>query len=143
MKISNMNQLEKALQPILVKMVDELAERVYKTLNYFLKEYYTGWTPSSYKRTQAFLRSAVKVDAKPYKGGAKASVYLDYESLDDYVNATGYQVATWANEGLHGGLSVNHKPHVWDDTMDETIHNGCLLKAAMEYLKSQGISVRG
>lgn len=54
MKISNMNQLEKALQPILVKMVDELAERVYETLNYFLKEYYTGWTPSSYKKHKSF-----------------------------------------------------------------------------------------
>lgn len=95
------------------------------------------------QKTQEFLRSTVKVDAKPYKSGAKASVYLDYESLDDYVNATGYQVATWANEGFHGGLSVNHKPHVWDNTMDKTINNGSLLKAAMEYLKSQGISVRG
>lgn len=95
------------------------------------------------QKTQEFLKSTVKVDAKPYKSGAKASVYLDYESLDDYVNATGYQVATWANEGFHGGLSVNHKPHVWDNTMDKTINNGSLLKAAMEYLKSQGISVRG
>ena len=38
--ISNMDDLEKALQPMLIKMVDELAERVYETLNYFLNEYY-------------------------------------------------------------------------------------------------------
>ena len=140
--ISNMNQLEKALQPILVKMVDELAERVYETLNYFLYEYYEGWEPSVYKRTEDFLRLAVKVDAKPYKGGVIASVYIDYESMDNYVNATGYQVAQWANTGYHGGLSVSHKPHVWDDTMDETINNGSLLKLAIEYLRSQGFSVR-
>ena len=35
-RISNMNQLAKALLPVMVKMVDELAERVYQTLNYFL-----------------------------------------------------------------------------------------------------------
>lgn len=140
--INNMNDLEKALQPVLIKMVDELAQRVYETLNYFLNDYYTGWTPTSYRRTEDFLRSAVKVDAKPYKGGARASVYIDYESMDNYVNATGYQVAQWANQGLHGGLSVSHKPHVWDDTMDETINNGSLLKLAIQYLKSQGISVR-
>lgn len=99
--ISNMDELEKALMPTMAKMVDKLAERVYETLNYFLKEYYTGWTPSSYRRTQDFLRSAVKTEAKPYRGGVKASVYIDYEGMDDYVNATGYQVARWANEGLH------------------------------------------
>ena len=140
--IKNMNDLEKALQPVLLKMVDELAERVYETLNYFLLEYYEGWEPSSYQRTEDFLRSAVKTEAKPYKGGVEASVYIDYESMDNYVNATGYQVATWANTGSHGGLSVSHKPHVWDDTMDETINNGSLLKLAIEYLRSQGISVR-
>ena len=140
--ISNMNDLQKALQPVLLKMVDELAERVYETLNYYLDEYYTGWTPSSYRRTQDFLRSAVKTDAKPYRGGVKASVYIDYEGMDDYVNATGYQVARWANEGLHGGLSVSHKPHVWDDTMNETINNGSLLELAVEYLRSHGIPVR-
>lgn len=141
-RISNMDQLAKALQPVMVKMVDELAERVYEILNYFLNDYYTGWEPSSYRRTQDFLRSAVKVDAKPYKNGAKASVYIDYDSMDSYVNATGFQVAEWANTGLHGGLSVNHKPHVWDDTMDNTINNGSLLQLAIQYLRSQGISVR-
>ena len=140
--ISNINDLEKALQPVLIKMVDELAERVYETLNYFLNDYYEGWTPNSYRRTEVFLRSAVKTEAKPYKGGVRASVYIDYESLDNYVNATGYQVATWANTGSHGGLSVSHKPHVWDDTMDKTINNGSLLNLAIQYLKSQGFSVR-
>ena len=140
--ISNMDDLEKALQPMLLKMVDELAERVYETLNYFLHEYYEGWTPNSYSRTEDFLRSAVKTEAKPYRGGVKASVYIDYDSMDNYVNATGYQVATWANQGLHGGLSVSHKPHVWDDTMDETINNGSLLNLAIQYLRSQGFSVR-
>ena len=140
--ISNMDDLEKALQPVLMKMVDQMADRVYETLNYFLLDYYEGWEPDSYRRTEDFLRSAVKIDAEPYKGGARASVYIDYESMDNYVNATGYQVATWANTGTHGGLSVSHKPHVWDDTMDETINNGSLLNLAIQYLKSQGFSVR-
>lgn len=140
--ISNMNDLQKALQPVMLKMVDELAERVYKTLNYFLYEYYTGWTPESYRRTEEFLRSAVKTDAKIVNNKCVASVYIDHESMDNYVNATGYQVAQWANQGSHGGLSVNHKPHVWDDTIDETVNNGELLKLAIQYLQSQGISVR-
>ena len=62
--------------------------------------------------------------------------------MDSYVNATGYQVAKWANQGLHGGLSVRHKPHVWADTMENMINNGSLLELAVHYLKSKGIPVK-
>lgn len=140
--ITNMNQLQKALQPVMARMVDQLAERVYETLNYYLNDYYTGWTPDSYRRTVAFLRSAVKVDAYPDSGGVRACVYIDYDSMDSYVDATGYQVAQWADSGYHGGLSVSHKPHVWDDTMRSTISNGSLVELAVKYLRSQGIPIR-
>ena len=137
-----MNDLQKALMPAMTKMVDAMAERVYQTLNYFLNDYYKGWTPDSYRRTFDFLRSAVKTDARPYRNGVRASVYIDYDAMDDYVNTTGFQVAQWADSGLHGGLEVNHRPHVWQDTMDETINNGSLLNLAVQYLWSKGIAVR-
>lgn len=140
--INNMNELAKALQPVMMGMVNQLAEEVYETLDYFLNDYYTGWTPTSYQRTKDFLYSAVKTEAKMKGNKCVASVYIDTDSMDNYVNATGFQVAKWANEGLHGGLSVSHKPHVWDDTMDATINNGRLLKSAIAYLKSKGFSVR-
>lgn len=137
-----MNELQKALMPAMTRMVDVMAGRVYQTLNYFLNDYYKGWTPDSYRRTEAFLRSAVKIDAEPYRNGVRASVYIDYDSMDDYVNASGFEVAQWADSGLHGGLEVNHKPHVWQDTMDETVNNGSLLDMAVQYLRSRGIAVR-
>ena len=140
--IKNMKELNKALQPVMKGMVDKMAERVYETLNYFLLDYYAGYEPSSYQRTKDFLFSAVKIDAQPYKGGVRASVYIDYDSLNSYREVSGYQVAKWSNEGLHGGIEVDHKPHVWDDTMRETIDNGELLRLALEYLKSKGFSVR-
>lgn len=123
--ISNMDELQKALQPVMIGMVDELAERVYETLNYFLQEYYNSYKPKSYKRLYDFLRSAVKVEAKIKGNKVIASVYIDTDSMDDYYNATGDQVATWANQGTHGGtIQGNNTPHVWDDTMDETVNNG-------------------
>ena len=140
--ISNMDDLAKALQPTMLNMVNKLADNVYETLNYFILDYYQGWKPEYYRRTEDFLRSAVKVDAEPYRGGIRASVYIDYESMNNYVDATGFEVATFANTGTHGGLSVNHKPRVWDDTMRETVENGELLRLAVEYLRSTGISVR-
>ena len=141
-RVSNMDELQKALMPMMTKMVDELAERVYETLNYFLQEYYNDYDPKSYRRTKDFLYSAVKVEPKIVGNKVAASVYIDTDSLDNYYNATGEQVVRWANEGLHGGLDTNsNTPHVWDDTMDETVNNGELLKLAVEYLKSKGISV--
>ncbi len=143
MHISNMNQLQAALMPTMVKMVDELAERVYETLNYFLQEYYNSYDPKSYQRQYDFLRSAVKVEPKIKGSKVTTSVYIDTESMDNYYNATGVQVAQWANQGLHGGLNAGSKtPHVWDDTMDNTVNNGELLKLAVDYLRSKGISVR-
>lgn len=141
--IRNMNELEKAIMPDLIKMVDVMAERVYETLNYFLQGYYNSYTPSSYRRQYDFLRSAVKVEPKIKGNKVIASVYIDTDSMDNYYNATGYQVATWANEGLHGGLDVgDNTPHVWDDTMRETVENGELLKAAIKYLRDKGYTVK-
>ena len=141
-RINNMNELEKALMPTMAKMVDKLAERVYETLNYFLQEYYDDYDPKSYKRQYDFLRSAVKVESKIKGNKVIASVYIDTDSMDNYYNATGEQVAKWANEGTHGGMVTGSKtPRVWDDTMDETVRNGELLKLAVDYLRSKGFSV--
>ena len=141
--ISNMNQLQAALMPIMLKMVDELAERVYETLNYFLQEYYNSYDPKYYRRQYDFLRSAVKVEPKIKGNKVTASVYIDTNYMYNYYNATGSQVAQWANQGLHGGLDTGSKtPRVWDDTMRETVENGELLRLAVEYLRSRGISVR-
>ncbi len=87
--IRNMKELQKAMQPVLLKMTDKLAERVYETLNYFLQDYYAGYDPSSYQRTKDFLFSAVKVNAEPYKGGARAVVFIDTDSLDSYRDVSG------------------------------------------------------
>ena len=55
--VSNMKELNKALQPVLLKMVDQLANGVYETLNYFLQDYYSGYDPSSYQRRRILQSS--------------------------------------------------------------------------------------
>ncbi len=142
-KISNMNQLANALLPTMESMVEVITERVYETLNYFLQEYYYDYSPEYYRRQYDLLRSAVKVEPKIVGNKVVASVYIDYDSMDNYYNATGYQVVSWANQGLHGGIDVGDStPHIWDDTIDNTITNGELLKLAINHLKSKGFSVR-
>ncbi len=141
-RISNMNQLQKALIPAMTGVVDVLAERVYETLNHFLQEYYNSYSPVYYRRQYDFLRSAVKVEPKVKGNRVVASVYIDTDYMDNYYDATGEEVASWANQGLHGGtIEGSNTPHVWDDTVKNTIENGELLKLAVDYLRNKGISV--
>lgn len=142
-RISSMNELQKELISAIAKMVNTLAEKVYETLNYFLQEYYDDYDPKSYRRQYDFLRSAVKVESKIKRNKVVASVYIDTDSMNNYYDATGEQVARLANQGTHGCMVTGIKtPRVWDDTMDETVNNGELLRLAIEYLKSKGFSVR-
>ena len=141
-RINNMDELQIALLPVMKDMVDEMAERVYQTLNYFLKMYYDSYDPIYYRRQFDFLRSAVKV--KPRKVGNKitAAVYIDYHSMDHYYEVSGYQVASWANQGLHGGQKLGtNTPLVWDDMIKNTVSNSDLLKLAVDYLRKQGFTV--
>lgn len=141
--IDNMNDLSKALMPSLKGMVDVMANRVYETLNFFLQKYYDSYNPIYYRRQYDFLRSAIKVDARIVRGKVVAAVYIDTDSMDNYYEASGLQVATWANEGLHGGMKASRNtPHVWDETIANTVDNGVLVRDAVAYLRSQGYTVR-
>ena len=129
--------------PAMVNMTDTLAERVYETLNYFLQEYYNSYDPVYYRRQFDFLRSAIKIEPKVKGNKVVAAVFIDTDYMDNYYNATGKEVASWANQGLHGGkIEGNNTPHVWDDTIKNTVKNGELLKLAVDYLKEKGIDVR-
>lgn len=141
--INNMDELEIVLKPMLKEMVDKMANRVYETLNFLLQQYYDSYNPIYYRRQYDFLRSGFKVDARIVRGKAIASVYIDVDYMSNYYGVTGQQVATWANEGLHGGKNLApNTPHVWDETMKNTVDNGALVRYAVAYLKSQGFTVR-
>lgn len=142
-RVSNMNELAAALKPTMLGMVDEMTKRVYQTLNHFLQEYYNSYDPKYYRRQRDFLRSAVMVEPKVKGNKIMASVYIDTDSMDNYYNVSGDEVAYMANQGLHGGLDVgNNTPHVWDDTIENTVNNGELLRLAVAYLKGKGFSVK-
>ena len=139
--VKTIDELETVLLPKMIAMTGQLSKQVYETLNFFLHDYYTGWTPRVYQRTQDFLHSAVQVKARIVRGSVKAAVYIDYNSMDDYNGIDGLTVVKWADSGLHGGIKTPHKPHVWKDTIKNTVTNGALLRTAAEYLKSKGFIV--
>lgn len=141
-RIKNMSELSSVLLPLAREMVEEQTNYFYETLNYFIQKYYSSYTPESYRRLYDFMYSAFKVEPKITGNTISAIVYINYERMDNYKNATGLEVVTWANQGLHGGVKVgNGTPHVWDDTIDKTIANGKLLKQATQFLQSKGFTV--
>lgn len=136
---------KKELEQFLLEQCKQLCEfaanEVYEAINFFLNQYYTEWTPRVYQRTFEMLHSAFKTQVKRVGNGYQAIVGIDYESLDNYKDATGYEVISWANDELHGGLDVGTDTRVWDDAIDSAIKSGQLLEDCIDFLKAKGFTV--
>lgn len=122
-----------------------MANELYEAVNFFLAQYYSEWKPSVYQRQFDLLHSAFKTTAKRVGNGFQAVVGIDYESLNNYKDATGLEVVTWANtKGIHGGLDVSNEgadTAVWDDAINATITSGQLIKDCAEFLKNKGFMI--
>lgn len=144
--VSSKKDLENYLLNTVCKQVCEFAaNEVYEAINYFIAQYYSEWEPSFYQRQYDFLHSAFKTTVKKVGNSYVAEVGIDYESLDNYKDATGLQVVTWANtKGIHGGYDASSEganTAVWDDAMDSTINSGQLLLDCIVYLKGKGFKI--
>lgn len=139
----------KELEQYLLKQCNQLCEfasnEVYEAINFFINQYYSEWSPVVYQRTYDMLHSAFKTSVKRVGNGYQAVVGIDYESLDNYKEATGYEVVSWANQrGIHGGLDASGagaSTEVWNDTIDAAINSGQLLADCITYLKSKGFII--
>ena len=122
-----------------------MANEFYETLNYFLAQYYSEWSPSYYQRTKDFLFSAFKTESKRVGNGYQITIGIDYESLDNYENATGFQVVSWANtRGIHGGYNASGEgahTEVWNDAVETTITSGQLLADCIVFLRGKGYNI--
>lgn len=139
--IRNLVELQNVLQQQARALCEFAANEVYEAINYFLNQYYLEWTPVVYQRTYDLLHSAFKTQVKQVGNSFIAEVGIDYERLDNYKDATGYQVVTWANSELHGGLDVGTHTAVWDDAIDATINSGQLIQDCIAFLKGKGFTV--
>jgi hypothetical protein len=135
------SDLQKIMEQHAKQLCELMANEVYEAVNFFLNQYYEEWTPVQYQRSYDMLHSAFKTNVKKVGNSFVAEVGIDYESLDNYKDATGYDVVTWANNGLHGGMNVGTNTKVWDDAIEETIGSGQLLLDCIAYLKSKGFTV--
>lgn len=140
-QLKNMADIEKMLQQQAKQLCEFAANEVYEAINFFLAQYYSEWEPSVYQRSYDLLNSAFKTTVKQKGNTFYAEVGIDYESLDGYENATGYEVISWANTERHGGLDVGTHTRVFDDAVDSTINSGQLLADCIVFLKGKGFTI--
>lgn len=140
-KTGGKKELEKYLLEQSRQLCEFASEEVYEAINFFLARYYSEWKPSSYTRSFDLLHSAFKTEVKRKGNGYYVVVGIDYESLNNYENATGFEVINFANNALHGGLDVGTDTRVYDDAVDSTISSGQLLADCIIFLKSKGLTI--
>lgn len=140
--LRNMSDIQKVLEQQARQLCEFAANEVYEAINFFLAQYYSeDWDTRVYQRTYDLLHSAFKTTVKQKGNTFYAEVGIDYESLDNYKEATGFDVVNWANSGLHGGVDVGTETRVFDDAIDSTINSGQLLADCIVFLKGKGFTI--
>ena len=119
-KFKTLKELEKLLQPYLIKAMELTRDEVTKIIQKYVDAYYEENffvqnspknKPYMYERTERF-RDALYESVQPVKyQNGKFSFRVGYS--DEYLDfvydggATGFEVLAWANEGSHGGIYGN------------------------------------
>lgn len=163
--IRNNQDLNDALSQIAYNMLAKTRDEIYNAIQKSIKEYYSEYSPTVYKRKKKFLNSLVKTDIKQYGNELHCEVKIDEDYLNysypytgsfnpsyphDYDGrfATGRDVVNWANRqfpdddfsgGNHGFTKdVGGDDGFWDGTLEELQDIILLLK---KNLKNQGVKI--
>lgn len=130
-KFHNPIELNKILYPDIKKALKMTRDEIWEVIQKYIDSYYNEPvfkngknTPDIYSRTNKFAESLIKTDVIFIGNTLSCKVeiskdYLDYDypSLGTF-DATGYEVATWANSKSHGGM-VRGNIEFWNDALKE------------------------
>lgn len=136
--------------------IAQAEEKVHRTIDDCLQQFYGEFTPNEYIRTQQLLHSLVRSGIKSTGNGYEAEVYFDVDKLNYQQGAvelqhTGehgmYGNATWDGETVlrvamesgvpHGGYAEGTA--IWSASMSKL---GNILKLLEQELKAQGIPIK-
>ena len=163
--IKNSKDLDKLLSQLSERMLLKTRDIIHDAINKSIKEYYSEYNSSVYKRTYKFMDSLIKTEIKRYGNELRCEVKID----EDYLNyaypytgkfnpsypheydgryAMGRDVVNWANrkfqddeyDGGNHGFTVDAglDEGFWDSALDEIGDIVLLLK---KNLKNQGIKI--
>ena len=128
-------------------------EKIHKTIDTFLKQYYSEFTPREYIRTNQLLHSLVKTGVKSTGNGYEAEVYFDAGRLNyqmgfmplqhtpehgmyGYATWSGGQVLETAMQGSHGG--AEYGTPIWAMSMAKL---GNIIQLLVRELRVAGIPI--
>lgn len=137
----NKASLWSAIEMKIGSALDKTADYVKSVIDGFIREYYHDYPdPKQYERTWQFLNSCVKSQVLKTSTGYEVEIYIDTDSLN-YKDATGAEVATWANKGLHGSKELGSgESKFWDQSME--ILHFALLEKFKEYASRRNLKVK-
>lgn len=155
--IKGVGQLRKVLETkvkqALILTQEEIYDVIHKHIeNYYEEEVFFGGSsePSFYSRTYEFLNSLIKTNIVTDGASVSCTVQID----DDYlkykypgnpswkgnVPATGADIVSWANQGLHG-YTVSGGENFWDEALDELGGKQGILNLMKKNLKAVGVPI--
>lgn len=156
--ITSVSQLKKILEQKVQQALILTQEEIYDVIRHHIERYYEEEVfsppdrsePDVYSRTYELLNSLIKTNIVQTGASLACSVeigedYLRYKypgnpNWKGNIPATGSQVASWANEGSHGG-SVSGSISFWDDAIEELGGKQGILNIMKRNLKRVGIPV--
>ena len=149
--IRNMNELNRKSENSLKNAIIIAQSKVYQCINSFIKEYYTEYTPISYKRTYSFYNSLVKSDIRKTKSGYICEIYIDTRKMNYYEHDS-KEVVDMINRGFHADTGMNgglyQTPEdikgvrVWDESMEEIEKANLIINTFKNYFKANGFVVK-
>lgn len=115
-------------------------EKVHRTIDGCLKQYYDEFDPDQYIRTSQLLHSLVRSGIKSVGGGFEAEIYFDVGSLN-------YTTGSWDGKTVLKVAMESSVPHggytggtaVWTESM---IRLGNVFELLKQELIKQGIPIK-
>ena len=137
MTFKNEAALKTALVAACTNAVAEVEEKIYRTIDGNLNQFYGEFSPKLYIRTDALSNSLARTGVKPFGNGASAEVYF---------NTPSYSTGSWSGETVLNVAMESSVPHggyaggtpVWSTSMAELGNINDLLIGA---LRAQGIPI--
>ena len=158
-KITNIKQLESALDKVMNKALDSASEDIEFIISDFLKIWYEDYHPIVYQRTTQFLKSCTRTKVSKRGSVYHTEIYINYLNMHhemkekdedgNYIKRPltqeeEYAILKQANIAQHG--IRNSKQGIsgvrfWDDAMDDIKRNDRLINGFYDYLRSRGFNV--
>ena len=149
--INNMNDLEKVLQPYIIKSMELTEETIFKKIKEKVEDYYAEYQPTVYQRTGKLREAPFKSEVNKNGNGYYFVVgfkddYLTFQyplskQWSDNIFATGEDVLGYFNSHSHGG-TVRGSHDYWDEVLSDLGGDVGIINLFKQNCKRVGLPIK-